>query len=205
MSTVIRINNNYNCKKPIILDNAGFGTRQNIKRVNFNGYQNIDKILPKQINYVRLGTLISQSVLDEKISKFYDEYITLCASTALSKIQVLALKGYNKLAGLINPKALIRRKSQDMAIAVSKIIPDSLKVERANDNFYDLPKEVTESVVYIMKTAGNFSDFARVSQAYGSHMSWLGYTKASDLPTINGYGIMDDLLVLNYNKTLKTH
>lgn len=205
MNVATRINN-YNCKKPIILNNANFDARENVKKVNFNGYQNVDKLVAKKLNYIRIGSLISQSVPDEKISKIFDGYLDFCAGTVMPKIFVSFFKGFNKLAELVNPKAIIGKKSEGLAVIVSKTIPDSLKVERLNDDLFDLPKEVTESVVYILKTVDNFSDFVRVSHAYGAHMSRLGYTKnSSDLPVVNGYGIMDNLLVLNYNKPLKTN
>lgn len=177
-------NDNFNIKKTSycsILNNS-----KKVNKINFKGVDldDLDKFEVKEINYTRLGTLISQKVEDKKINKIYDDFMSYHDETLGSKLQVVGLNFTNKIRRMFNGNSVTEKNAQLIAKIIGKMVPDSMKVERCDSDSYDLPIGVVDSVVTILDCVDNYADCFDALAKYFDQMKRFGYTKDSYLPVV---------------------
>lgn len=178
------INDNFNIKKTSycnLLNNSKKVNKMNFKGVDLDA---LDKFEVKEINYTRLGTLISQKVDDKKINKIYDDFMSYHDETLGSKLQAVGLNFTNKLRRVVNGNSVTEKNAQVIAKIIGKMVPDSMKVERCDSDSYDLPIGVVDSVVTILDCVDNYSDCFDALAKYFDQMKRFGYTKDSYLPVV---------------------
>lgn len=173
------------------------------QKAGFKGSDDIDEYKAKDLNYVRLATLISQGTSAEKINMLYYDYMSLHDDTLGSKLQVVALNVVNKFRYVLAKNSINEQNAQVIAEVVGKMIPDSFKIEGFKDNTYDIPIVAVDNLIKIINSVDDYSDFFDSVGAYFKHMKRFGYDKKSDLPVVENVKIHEDYITLIYDRKLK--
>lgn len=177
-------NDNFNTKKISYCNFLNHSKK--VDKMNFKGVDldDLDKVEMREINYMRLGTLIFQKVEDKKINKIYDDFMSYHEETLGSKLQAVGLNFTNKLRRVVNGSSVTEKNAQVIAKIIGKMVPDSMKVERCDSDSYDLPIGVVDSIVTILDCVDNYSDCFEALVKYFDQMKRFGYTKDSYLPVV---------------------